>query len=497
MKISTRFFVIVALGVMLALPGNGRDATPHRVALIVGISAYDLSTEVPQLPQCETSARAIANALDGQAETTLKVRRVTRDDLLDAVRKVGLRCTADDFFLLMVVCASDRDGLLASDGYLSPRQVHQAFDATSARQRAFCLDGACGGVMVDEVGNGDAAALASTSGDDRAWSAFFPLHDFTRLESAASHGWRRALERGAASSWEGDRGNKGSLSFEDLRMCGDEDAMHAVPDEDESRTLDAELGMRVLSAVRPSAARRLRSSDSVKIDDLRHALGEARFVQLAGVLDCLSGDAFRTVDAGVRNTLLAALHDRPPVAALQALHNEMLRRNLLDTPTDASIRRWKRLVLSDSQSETVALVTPATERSSVRGRADLAVFGPRRQCVYPVPYGRYAGDVSGRVRARLRMELSGTYVSGHWEGELDGRWLRGEWQGALDPVHGSISGRMACRLQSEAVSEKPPNESMWPVTFEGKTSEDGTVLSGSFRSADPRQRVDGQWRVTK
>lgn len=484
------------------LSGSGRAATSRPVAVVFGVSSYDPSTSVPALPQCEISARAIAAVLEKQAVTSLHLRRVTRQALLDAVRTSGGGCARDDLFLVVVVGAADRDGLLASDGHVRARALRQAIDESPARSKILCLDAGDGEEIARQIVGGDTVVLSSTSRDEQAWSTFFPSDDFVRFESAASHGWRRALERKAGEGWQGDLGNKDSLSVEDLRMCGQADAEHAITAREGRRVLDVGLGMRVLSAVRPLAARRLRGGGEVRIDDLRRDLGEARFVQLAGVLHTLSTDDFATVDRPARRELQDALIRRAPLETLQLVHNILLRRHLLDTPSDPATRQWKRLVLSSRGPETIAIVQSATQRSILRGRAGLAVFGTSRYCRYRVPYGHYEGELSGKVSARLRMDLVGTFAAGDWEGEINGRWLRGEWQGTFDARNGKVEGRVLSKLQPRTYRAKAPGEKVWPAVFEGRVTEEGTVLSGAWRSAVPTLRgvdlpAEGRWRVRK
>lgn len=460
----------------------------------MGISAYDAQTGVPQLPACETSARAVAEALQGQADTRTLLRRVERQPLLTAIREAAATCGAEDVLVVVVVAAADDAGFVASDGVVTRAQMRNAMSGTSARQRVLCVDMPGGARWADEVGSGELTLLASTREQQRAWSRFFPGDDFVRFESAAAHGWARALQK-VGDGWKGDLGRKGSVCVEDLRMCGDEDCAQAVPSEEGRRDLDEALALRVLDAVRPAAARRLRSGRDVEIDGLRSALGKVRFEQLAGVIEALCGGALRHASTAVRRHFERALDATEPMAALQVAHEVLVAEALIDTPSELETHMWKRL--TSLGGGRVALVVAAAQTSSLRGRADLAVLGSVWHGRYRVPYGRFDGKPGGPVEARLRVEVLGSCFRGRWEGEMDGKWLRGDWQGVFDPRTGKVQGRMLNRIQPQDGGERAPTDTVWPAVFEGTASDGGTRLSGTWRSAVPLLPRSGRWRVAK
>lgn len=464
------------------------------VAVVVGVSAYDASTGVGQLPACETSARALAEALQGQADVRTLLRRVERQPLLTAIRQAAAACGPEDVLMVLVVAAADDAGFVASDGGVTRAQVKNAMSGTSARHRVLCVDAPGGSRWADEVGSGDLTVLASTREQQRAWSRFFPGDDFVRFESAAAHGWSRALTK-SGDGWKGDLGQKGSVCVEDLRLCGDEDSALAVPPQDGRRALDEALAMRTLESVRPAAARKLRGGGEVEISGLRTTLGKVRFEQLAGIIEALGSDALQDASGAVRRRFERALGADEPMAALQAAHEVLVGEGLIDTPSELETRAWKRL--APAGGGRVALVLPATQVSSFRGRADLAVLGGVWRSRYRLPYGRYDGKPGGSVAARLRVDLLGSCFRGRWEGEMDGKWLRGDWQGVFDPRTGKVRGRILNRTQPQDGGGRTPSDTVWPAEFEGSASDGGTRLSGTWRSAVPMLPASGRWRVTK
>jgi hypothetical protein len=488
----------MAVAVLLLLaalgPVLGGPAVPRRVAVVIGVSAYDPATRVPQLPGCETSARALAAVLDSQAETRALIRRVPASAMLDAIRAAGAGCGRDDLFLVFVICAGDDQGLVASDRRVGLAELRKALDACPARHRALCVDAAGGARLVAALGRGETVALASTGEGQHAWSRFFPYDEVMRFEQAASHGWRRAMER-VDASWKGDLGSKDGLDIEDLRMCGDEEAEQSLPDREGRLPLDADLTMPILRAVRPSSAARLDKGRSVAIDDLRKDLGEVRFTQLAGVIAALGSDDLRTASAAIRRGLTRSVEGKRPMAALQTLHDRLLHDRLLDTPSDGETRLWKRL--ERERGGGVVVVRPEEQSASFRGRADIAILGPSHHVRFRVPYGRYEGEGSGGLDAHLRVDILGGWFHGRWEGEMNGKWLRGDWQGRWDARRGRIEGRVVSRLEPEGGGEKAPRDTVWPAMFEGKVTEEGAVVSGTWRSLAPERPAEGHWRARK
>ena len=422
------------------------------------------------------------------------MRRVEGQALLSAIREAGASCGPDDVLLVFVMAAGDEQGLVASDGVVSRGQLRAAMAGSPSTHRFLCVDASGGSQWREESEAGGSPTLVSTREQQRAWARFFPHDDYQRFESAAAHGWTRALQK-VADGWKGDLGRKGAVYIEDLAMCGDEDSAPAVPPQDGRRPLDEGLGLRTLQAVRPAAARRLRSGGEVSIDDLRSDLGKIRFEQLAGVLEALCGDGLRRADANVRRRFEQALDDSHPVRSLQRAHEVLVTWRIIDTPTEVETHLWKRLV-ADGKGR-VALLLPATQSSSLRGAADLAVLGNGARARYKVPYGRYEGKPSGPAEARLRVELLGACFHGRWEGTMSGKWLRGDWQGVFDPRTGKVEGRILSRLQPQDGGERTPTDTVWPAVFEGTVSKDGTRLSGTWRSAVRVLPANGRWRISK
>lgn len=490
------FATLLALlcGGGLAIRAGGAPSSGRHIAVVAGVSAYDAGSRVPALPSCETSARALAASLGREADTTLLVRRVTRQALLEAVRRAAARCSAQDVLLVLLVAAGDARGLQASDGIVSPAEIRAAMAGTSARQRVLCVDAPAGEGWVGESEGGTGVTLVSSQEAQRAWSMLFPDEDVVRFESAASHAWARALQSDA-SGWKGDLGHKGSVAVEDLRMCGDEAAAQAVPHFEAQRALDARLAMRVLEAVRPSAARRLRDGADVEIESLSDALGKVRFEQLAGILETLCHREMREALPSTRRRIIEALSRDRPMDALQAVHDVLLDEELLETPSPVETRMWKRL--SPTGDDRVCLVLPARQAAAVRGALDATVLGAIGHSRYRVPYGRYEARLDADPRARLELEVLGTSVRGRWEGELHGQWLRGDWQGLFDPRTGRVEGRMVNRCQRKGRSEGAPADMTWPAIFEGSVSDGGRVLSGRWQSASLRLPWRGRWRVAK
>ena len=108
-------------------------------------------------------------------------------------------------------------------------------------------------------------------------------------------------------------------------------------------------------------------------------------MQLAGVLSALAGDALRTASAQVRREIAESLEGKGTMEMLQAVHNALLERRLLDTPSEAETKVWKRLVVVGQTRERVAIALPASQSASLRGRPNLAVFGARTTVQYRVP----------------------------------------------------------------------------------------------------------------
>lgn len=469
-------------------------ASARRVAVVVGISRYAASTGVAQLPACEMSARRLADVLSRQADTRSLIGLATVDQVLDAVSAAATSCAPDDVLLLFFVAAGDDRGVLCSDGCLAVERLRRVVSQSRARHRVIVFDTPAGGRRVAEIGDGDTVALASTSEVQRPAKGFFPFEDCVRFESAASHGWARALEQ-SGSGWRGDLGNKGCVSVEDLRMCGDEDALQSLPHGDGRRALDAELGLRLFDAVRPTAARSLRDGSRVELESLRTSLGKVRFQQLAGVIDVFCSDAFSTAEAAVRRRVSDALARKHPMSALQAVHDVLARERLLDTPPDPVTRAWKHLHLTGG--EHVQLVLPSTQTASMRGHADVCALGTGEHARYPFSYGTFEGRVEGAVQARLRLELLGSCLRGHWEGVTDGRWLRGDWQGLVDARTGKTNGRILSHTQPMGGDGGAPADARWLAVFEGTLTREGLRLSGTWTSAQARPRIQGRWSVLK
>ncbi len=470
-------------------------AASSRVALVVGVSSYDARTQMPELPQAEMSARELGGALAAQVDTTTIVRRIPVASLLREIREVAGRCPASGELFVFLLGTTRHGKFLCSDGPVSTSDLRRALLSSHVQRRVLFLDAADSGKLAQALAGNGLTVLSSSGVSGESWCGFFTHHDCARFESGAVDGWVKALKR-TSNGWKGDIANNGALTVEDLQTAGNRTATSALLHRDERHALESDLGVAVLDAVVPESARKLREGHPVKLSDLRHHLGNPRYAQFAGVIDALLDDHLVTAGAKVRARIRATLRASHPMQSLLDLHTLLLHEHLLETPGDTHILTWKRLELRKSGARVVELVTTATQRALLYGDPVAPILGQRRG---NYPWGTYAGRLSGRMKGRMCLHLTGPYVTGRWEGEISHHWLRGTWMGTYDARTGKLAGRVLGLLQSEKPPEgnrKPVDEPL-PGIFEGTVSRDGLSLSGTWHSLTPRRPWSGHWRVSK
>ncbi|MBM3461803.1 MAG: hypothetical protein FJX76_06850 [Armatimonadetes bacterium] len=473
-----RLNYLVALLLLAALPVLAAPEPPRRFAVIIGISSYDASTRVPQLPQAEASARLLANRVKrayGVEAVRLELGRVTAARVVETIRAMSGRARGADGLLVALICAGDKAGLVASDGLLKAREVREAVVSVGAQSVVVLADAGASAETRLVADDGRRAQLSSARADQDAWPLFTKDKEgAVTFLSAASAGWADAFKR-EDGHLQGDLGGAGCLSVEDLKIRADMQVAAAMPAVDAPRWLDGYLARTLLEMVSPALVRRARRPQGVSMAELRNE--RDNFDQLAALLHSLRSRGLKRLDDVERHRIEDAVTARSGDRALREALSQLLKRGLLASPVDDD--DWKRLEAPEPQA--FAILAPVRQEGDVSGEKDLAVTGPRVTCQGPLAYGCYVGTVDGHRRVKVDLTIFGTALAGTWEGDFEGDWLRGQWVGRYDTRDRMVRGRIVSALGFDESKKKRP------ATFEGEVSKDGGRIEGTWRWLDPQR----------
>jgi hypothetical protein len=486
-------------------PGSGSSF----VALVVGISCYDAATGVPDLPQCEEAAQQLAARLQtmpGSPQVTLAAHRVPLRSLLTAVENAAAQ--SGDVLVVAISCAGDADGIQASDARLALGDVLAPLRRHHARRLMLLLDAGGVGAADFDLGNGLSAVVPAADGAQQAWPVLLPETSgddagMVRFVSAATAGWWRAFDH-HTGAYSGDLGNKGALSAEDLQLAADALARVAVPDVDGRRLLQKSVGNRVLHGVSGPLLTLLETQHSpVSFDDIRKQWGHQHFELFADVLQTLSSDSFRRLDAATQQAVAASIGQATGSAALHRVHDDLLRRGLLLLPHGEQ-DHWKTLLAqADGQ---IAIILPARQHVGIRGSRRLRTSpGSPDEASYYLSYGTYTGHWNDEPRMVVELRLQGTAVSGTCDGDYKGAWLRSDISGRYDPVARRVVARALGKIDTAGShvtshgKHMPGSDRDQPlqIELEGTVSADGSHVEGSWKGRAPTFSESGHWRVTK
>lgn len=488
--------LLLLLAGALGTPAPSAPVT-RRTAVIVGISRYDEGTRLPDLPQCEVAARELhvqVSRLPGlqASDVRLLSRRVTRDEVLGAVRKAVQDAGKDGGVLVAISCAGSEEGLHASNGVIAERDLRSALSAATCRSVLLLLDAGDTGDMAPEPDVPLWATLTSCEAGQQPWPLFLPdpdRHNALSFVSAAPAGWARALEK-TQQGRRGDLGSKNQVSAEDLQLAADPLVAVAVRRDDTTRRMiDPDTGGRFLDSVSPQMVQLLNRGQTISMQDLRDRWGSENFSIFADDLWSISSYGFRQQPASTRKRILDGAHGAYGSQALRALQRELQERGLLISPPAGLADDWKRL--EARRSGHFALVLPARQESRLRGNRALSVYGRAQDCSYPMAYGTWSGELQDTPRLRLELQIWGTWATGTWEGSLDGGQARGDWQGTYNALSRRIEGRIEGTVRNG--SRETPLAGM----FEGTLSTDGQAVSGTWKSATSPLPRKAQWKLRK
>ena len=493
--------LLFLLALLLAVAATRQPApsTPvvRRTAVIAGVSRYDAGTRVPELPQCEVAARDLhqqVSRLPGMqpADVRLLTRRVTREDLLDAVRKAVRDSGKEGGVLVAISCAGGDGGLQVSNGVVSERDLRSALSTAPPRSVLLLLDAGDTGDLAPEPDSSSWATLTSCEAGQQSWPLFLPdadNHDALDFVSAAPAGWARAMEK-VQGGRRGDMGSKNQVSAEDLQLAASPLISLAVRRDDTCRRLlDPETGVRFLSTVSPQLVQLLNQGQAISMQDLRDRWGSENFAIFADDLWSISSREFRQKPAKTRNRILHEARGSYGSQALRAMQRELQERGLLLSPPAGLADEWRRL--EAVKPGHFALVLPARQEGRIRGNRALSLYGRAQDCSYPMAYGTWTGELQEIPRLRLELQIWGTWTTGTWEGPLDGGQARGDWLGTYDALKRRIEGRITGTLRNGS------RETALTGLFEGTLAPDGLGVSGTWTSSTTPLPRKAHWKLTK